>query len=176
MSDEQATVSDPMLELAGEAQKKPPLLRKIVDWIFSPWVKDEPTSSFDWQQDSRRAYFDQQPLRARAILYAVAVTMLCLIAWSALAEIDEVTRGQGKVIPSRQVQVIQSQDGGVVTEILVREGVSTRHGHSLAFERIVPSFRPFQSRQHACEHWLKKQNSYPTLRLRRRYRISSLKR
>jgi adhesin transport system membrane fusion protein len=48
--------------------------------------------------------------------------MLCLIAWSALAEIDEVTRGQGKVIPSRQVQVIQSQDGGVVTEILVREG------------------------------------------------------
>ncbi|MEZ7990751.1 MAG: hypothetical protein QMC31_02840, partial [Halioglobus sp.] len=104
MSDEQATVSDPMLELAGEAQKKPPLLRKIVDWIFSPWVKDEPTSSFDWQQDSRRAYFDQQPLRARAILYAVAVTMLCLIAWSALAEIDEVTRGQGKVIPSRQVQ------------------------------------------------------------------------
>ena len=48
--------------------------------------------------------------------------MVCLIIWSAVAKIDEVTRGQGKVIPSRQVQVIQSQDGGVVTEILVREG------------------------------------------------------
>ena len=122
MSDEQPTVSDPMLELAGEAEKKPSLLRKVVDWIFSPWIKDESTSSFDWQQDARRAYFDQQPLRARAILYAVAITMICLIVWSALAKIDEVTRGQGKVIPSRQVQVIQSQDGGVVTEILVREG------------------------------------------------------
>ncbi|MDE0929887.1 MAG: HlyD family type I secretion periplasmic adaptor subunit [Halioglobus sp.] len=122
MSDEQPTGSDPMLELAGEAEKTPSVLRKVVDWIFSPWIKDESTSSFDWQQDARRAYFDQQPLRARAILYAVAITMICLIIWSALAKIDEVTRGQGKVIPSRQVQVIQSQDGGVVTEILVREG------------------------------------------------------
>ena len=122
MSDEQPTVSDPMLELAGEAEKKPSVLRKVVDWIFSPWIKEESTSAFDWQQDARLAYFDQQPLRARAILYAVAITMICLIIWSALAKIDEVTRGQGKVIPSRQVQVIQSQDGGVVTEILVREG------------------------------------------------------
>jgi adhesin transport system membrane fusion protein len=122
MSDEQPTGSDPMLELAGDAEKKSSVLRKVVDWVFSPWIKDESTSSFDWQQDARRAYFDQQPLRARAILYAVAITMICLIIWSALAKIDEVTRGQGKVIPSRQVQVIQSQDGGVVTEILVREG------------------------------------------------------
>tara|TARA_B110000285_G_scaffold233583_1_gene307829 strand:- start:349 stop:1773 length:1425 start_codon:yes stop_codon:yes gene_type:complete len=122
MSDKQTKESDPMLELAGQAEKKPSVLRKVVDWIFSPWIKDESTSSFDWEQDARRAYFDQQPLRARAILYAVVVTMICLIAWSALAKIDEVTRGQGKVIPSRQVQVIQSQDGGVVTELLVREG------------------------------------------------------
>ena len=122
MSDKQTKESDPMLELAGQAEKKPSVLRQVVDWIFSPWIKDESTSSFDWEQDARRAYFDQQPLRARAILYAVVVTMICLIAWSALAKIDEVTRGQGKVIPSRQVQVIQSQDGGVVTELLVREG------------------------------------------------------
>ena len=122
MSDKQTKESDPMLELAGQAEKKPSVLRKVVDWIFSPWIKDESTSSFDWEQDARRAYFDQQPLRARAILYAVAITMTCLIIWSALAKIDEVTRGQGKVIPSRQVQVIQSQDGGVVTELLVREG------------------------------------------------------
>ena len=64
MSDEQPTVSDPMLELAGEAEKKPSVLRKVVDWIFSPWIKEESTSAFDWQQDARLAYFDQQPLRA----------------------------------------------------------------------------------------------------------------
>ncbi|MDG2046199.1 MAG: HlyD family type I secretion periplasmic adaptor subunit [Halioglobus sp.] len=131
MSDEHPTASDPMAELVDDVTQKPSLLRKIIDWIFSPWVKDELTNSFDWQQDARRAYFDQQPLRARAILYAVAATMIGLIAWSALAKIDEVTRGQGKVIPSRQVQVIQSQDGGVVTEILVREGDFVEKGQLL---------------------------------------------
>jgi adhesin transport system membrane fusion protein len=39
-----------------------------------------------------------------------------------LRPLDEVTRGEGKVIPSRQVQVMQSLDGGIVSEILVREG------------------------------------------------------
>ena len=131
MSDEQPTAPDPIAGLMGAATKKPSFLRKVVDWIFSPWVKEESTNYFDWQQDARRAYFDQQPLRARAILYAVAVTMVGLIAWSALAKIDEVTRGQGKVIPSRQVQVIQSQDGGVVTEILVREGDFVEKGQLL---------------------------------------------
>jgi membrane fusion protein, adhesin transport system len=44
------------------------------------------------------------------------------IVWAAVAQLDEVTRGEGKVIPSRQVQILQSIDGGLVSEILVREG------------------------------------------------------
>lgn len=77
---------------------------------------------YQWRNDAHRAFVEQQPLRARAVLYAVAATVIALIVWASLAKIDEVTRGTGKVIPSRQVQVLQSQDGGVVTEILVREG------------------------------------------------------
>ena len=42
--------------------------------------------------------------------------------WAAVAQLDEVTRGEGKVIPSRQVQILQSIDGGLVSEILVHEG------------------------------------------------------
>ncbi len=61
--------------------------------------------------------------------WRVAVTLL--VIWSALAKIDEVTRGQGKVIPSQQVQVLQSQDGGVVTEILVHEGDFVEKGQLL---------------------------------------------
>jgi adhesin transport system membrane fusion protein len=49
------------------------------------------------------------------------VTVL-MIVWAALAHVDEVTRGDAKVIPSRQLQLVQSFDGGVVSEILVREG------------------------------------------------------
>ena len=105
--------------------------RRVVDWLFSPWMKDIENTPYDWQQDSHKAFIEQQPLRARALLYAVAIVVVLLVVWSSLAKIDEVTRGQGRVIPSRQIQVIQSQDGGVVTEILVREGETVEKGQLL---------------------------------------------
>ena len=110
-------------DIAANAQPEPRKGpgRRLADRVFAPWMKD-PTPPAGWQQDAHKAYLEQQPLRARALLYVVALIVVALVIWASIAEIDEVTRGQGKVIPSRQVQVIQSQDGGVVTEILVREG------------------------------------------------------
>jgi adhesin transport system membrane fusion protein len=132
MSENQSTQEQqPVLAPAPEEEQKTPLYRQVVDWVFAPWVPEESDSPPDWQQDAHRAYVEQQPLRARKILYAVAVTVVCLVIWSALAKIDEVTKGQGKVIPSRQVQVIQSLDGGVVTELLVREGDTVKKGELL---------------------------------------------
>ena len=121
----------PISDAAADIET-PPLRRRVVDWLFAPWMKEESPGQYNnWQLDAHRAYIEQQPLRARILLYVVAVTVVCLIVWSALAKIDEVTRGQGKVIPSRQIQVIQSQDGGVVTEILVREGDFVEEGELL---------------------------------------------
>ena len=39
-----------------------------------------------------------------------------LLVWSAFARVEEITRGEGRVVPSRQLQVVQSLDGGVVAE------------------------------------------------------------
>ena len=60
--------------------------------------------------------------RAQKIVRAAVVIVLLLIVWASLAHVDEVTKGDGKVIPSKQLQLVQSLDGGVVTAILVREG------------------------------------------------------
>jgi len=87
--------------------------------------------AIDWQQEAHRVQVEQNPLRARALLYAVAVTVVALLVWSAFAEVDEVTRGIGKVIPSRQIQIVQSQDGGVIREITVREGQLVAEGELL---------------------------------------------
>ncbi|TXS89572.1 HlyD family type I secretion periplasmic adaptor subunit [Parahaliea maris] len=122
------TTPEQLLEPADAA---PPRRRYLADWVFGRWLKDPEDEPRTWQHDAHRAYLAQQPLRARALLYFLAVTVIALVVWSALAEIDEVTRGQGKVIPSRKVQVIQSQDGGVVTEILVREGDIVEKGQLL---------------------------------------------
>ncbi len=64
----------------------------------------------------------QQTRRAQAIVRAAALVVAMCIAWAALARVDEVVRGDARVIPSRQLQLVQSYDGGVVSEILVREG------------------------------------------------------
>jgi membrane fusion protein, adhesin transport system len=73
----------------------------------------------------------QATRRAQTIVRVAAGVIVLLIIWAAFAKVDEVTRGEGKVVPSRQLQVLQSLDGGVVAEILVREGQEVEAGQLL---------------------------------------------
>jgi len=83
------------------------------------------------------ARLQQEPLRARGLLWIIALVLVALVVWAALAELDEVTRGEARVIPSSQLQVVQSFDGGVVEEIAVREGQVVDTGELLL--RIDPT-------------------------------------
>ena len=62
----------------------------------------------------------------RRLGWMVSLLVVTLIGgfifWAANAPLDEVTRGDGRVIPSQRIQVIQNLEGGIVSEILVREG------------------------------------------------------
>ncbi len=69
--------------------------------------------------------------RARLVVRAAVLMAALLLLWAAWAEVDEVTRGDARVIPSRQLQVVQALDGGVVAEILVREGQVVEAGQLL---------------------------------------------
>jgi membrane fusion protein, adhesin transport system len=62
---------------------------------------------------------------------AAVIVVALLLLWAALAKVDEVTRGDARVIPSRQLQVVQSLDGGIVSEILVQEGQVVEAGQLL---------------------------------------------
>lgn len=57
--------------------------------------------------------------------------LAALLAWASWAEIDEIAVGQGRVIPSRQLQVVQNLEGGVLEEILVAPGDTVRKGQVL---------------------------------------------
>lgn len=76
----------------------------------------------DFIADADFALAQQMHPHARIIIRTALLSVISLTIWAGFAEIDEVTRGIGKVIPSRQLQVIQSLDGGLVSQILVREG------------------------------------------------------
>lgn len=65
------------------------------------------------------------------IIVTSATAVLSFVLWAGWAEIDQITRATGKVIPIGKVQVIQSADGGVIEEIRIREGDGVRKGELL---------------------------------------------
>lgn len=65
------------------------------------------------------------------LLVTVAAFFVVFVIWSHWALIDEVTRGEGKVIPSRQIQVVQNLEGGILADMLVREGQVVEKGQVL---------------------------------------------
>ncbi len=73
----------------------------------------------------------QQRQRAQWITRAAGLVMVALLVWAAYAQVDEVTKGDAKVISSRQLQQVQSLDGGVVSAIMVREGQVVEAGQVL---------------------------------------------
>lgn len=66
------------------------------------------------EEDERRA--------SKTLVWATGITLILALGWASWFQLDEITRGQGKVIPSSREQIIQSMDTGVLSEMLVREG------------------------------------------------------
>jgi membrane fusion protein, adhesin transport system len=72
--------------------------------------------------DISAALDDDSPAFGWALLLTIAALMIAALLWARSAVLDEVTTGAGRVIPSQQLQVAQSLEGGIVRELLVREG------------------------------------------------------
>ncbi|MCC7285711.1 MAG: HlyD family type I secretion periplasmic adaptor subunit [Burkholderiaceae bacterium] len=119
---------------AGALERMRGAVEPLTDKLLGPTVTDADAAtagiaSFEREAD---ALISRQRTRgAQKIVRAAALAVALLLGWAALAPIDEVTRGDARVIPSRQLQVVQSLDGGVVAEILVREGQLVEAGQLL---------------------------------------------
>ncbi len=77
---------------------------EMVDDVYGAMLTDAPTSH-------------------RLIIWVLAALIVCFLLWAGFSKLDQVTTGTGKVIPSSQIQVIQSLDGGIVKELYVQEGM-----------------------------------------------------
>ncbi len=93
---------------------------------------DEVTAEdIDFVSHSNAAILEQAPRGGRFILWSALLFIGFAITWSAWAELDEITRGEGKVIPSRQLQVVQNLEGGILSELRIREGDVVEKGQVL---------------------------------------------
>ncbi len=65
---------------------------------------------------------DRPPLFASAAVLIIAALFVAFVVWASFAEIDEIARGEGKVIPASKTQIVQASEAGVVQEIAVKIG------------------------------------------------------
>ena len=70
-------------------------------------------------------------LGASFLLVTIVAFFAAAIAWANQAELDEAARGMGRVVPSSQIQIVQNLEGGIVSEILAREGEVVEAGQVL---------------------------------------------
>ncbi|MBU6234708.1 MAG: HlyD family type I secretion periplasmic adaptor subunit [Alphaproteobacteria bacterium] len=80
---------------------------------------------------------EELPLYRHIQLLTIVGSMLVFVLWASLAHIAQVTRGDGKVIPSSEIQIIQHQEGGIVDAFMVKEGDKVQIGQVLMRLRDV---------------------------------------
>ncbi|MEH6775044.1 MAG: HlyD family efflux transporter periplasmic adaptor subunit [Cereibacter changlensis] len=78
--------------------------------------------------------------RARWTIRLVFLSVAVAVGWAAMAQIDQITRGDGRVVPLRRMQTIQSLEGGILLELSVTEGDIVRQG------QIIATLDPTRSR------------------------------
>lgn len=101
-------------------------VNRMMKWLFGDRNASTLTSN-----EVNKALLDDSPRVVRITLWAILGFFIIMIAWASLAEIDEVTRGDGKAIPSSRLQKIQNLEGGIVAEVFVHEGEVVKAGAPL---------------------------------------------
>ena len=88
-------------------------------------------SDLSFLSDRNAAIMLKAPKGGRIILWSIFVFVMVAIVWANYTAIDEVTVGEGTVVPSSQVQVIQNLEGGILKAISVRAGQTVDEGQLL---------------------------------------------
>lgn len=95
--------------------------------------RQRPGNSRDLDHILDRALAETKPaLAANLLLLTIISFIIWAVFWAGTTELDEVTRGSGQVIPSTEVQVVQSLEGGLLSNLLVQEGDQVEAGQVLA--------------------------------------------
>lgn len=113
-------------------QVQPSVDRWLADWKENPEIREA-----DFVKDADYFMIHQEPLRARVLVRTILIALALFVMWTAVALVDEITKADGKVIPSSQIQILQSLDGGIVVEINVKEGQVVDAGQILL--RVDPT-------------------------------------
>lgn len=86
---------------------------------------------YEFMHSLSAAILQVTPTTLRLVLYFWITAVFLFIIWASFANIDEIARGEGEIIPSGENQIVQNLEGGIVEKIMVKEGDSVKRGEVL---------------------------------------------
>ncbi|QKJ23038.1 HlyD family type I secretion periplasmic adaptor subunit [Poseidonibacter lekithochrous] len=86
---------------------------------------------YEFMNSFSAAILEQSPKKFRLFLWFWIVTVIALISWAYFAQIDEIVRGEGTVVPRSENKMVQNLEGGIVEKLLVKEGDVVKKGQIL---------------------------------------------
>ncbi len=89
------------------------------------------SSDIEYINSVSKALVENTPNSTKVILYSILLLVVSFFIWAYFANIDQLVRGEGKVIPYGQNQIVQNFEGGIVSEIMVEEGALVKKGDVL---------------------------------------------
>ncbi|MFP5413911.1 MAG: HlyD family type I secretion periplasmic adaptor subunit [Gammaproteobacteria bacterium] len=81
-----------------------------------------PATDLKYMSYASEAVLLQAPGLHRRLLWSLCVVVLVLLVWAYFATVDEFTRGEGRIVPSSEVQIVQNLEGGILAKRFVSEG------------------------------------------------------
>lgn len=78
-----------------------------------------------------QAALEKPTFKSQLIVWAIFAVLIWLLIWANYAELDKIIRGDGKVVPSSKIQLVQNLEGGIVSEMYVQSGDKVEKGQSL---------------------------------------------
>jgi hypothetical protein len=100
-----------------------------------PWRKQASHVSradAQFMDDIQESLLTQSTPGSKIVLYLILVILIGALVWAKLANVEEITRGEGTVVARSGDQIIQSLEGGILEELNVREGDTVKKGQLLA--------------------------------------------
>ena len=101
-------------------------MKEIYDAFFqkTPQITKKALTKNDYEfmNSLSSAILYTRPKKLHWVLIAFLITIIFFLIWASVAKIDEIARGSGKVVPNGQNQIVQNLEGGIVSEILIKEG------------------------------------------------------